>query len=235
MIVREISDGFVLIKQHDHALISGEFAQRWKAKPRPLNSTLYTVSQHDRAWRPLDEEALWNEEKGRPYSFVDYPAEPKVRAYERGIDSLEAEDRYAACLCSKHYERLVRDLGRTEVEARFAESETRRQERLQSGMSSEEVENLGRNLSFLRLCDGLSLFVCVNAAGGDDYPPPYPEGFAFDGETFEPVWEEERTLRLEPNPFTEPFRFDLPFRLVGRDGEVAEAGSLEFEVVCREV
>ncbi len=234
MIVRDSPEGFVLIKQHDHALISGEFARRWKAKPRPLESTLYAVSQHDLAWKPLDEEVLWNEEKGRPYSFVDYPAEPKVRAYERGIDLLEAEDRYAACLCSKHYERLVRDFGKTDVEARFAEAESPRQERLRSEMSGEETENLERNLSFLRLCDGLSLFVCLNGPGGGGYPPPYPEGFAFDGETFEPVWEDERALRFAPNPFTEPFHISLPFQMVGGERQVIEDGSLEFEVVCRE-
>lgn len=231
MIVRESSDGFILIEQHEHALVSGEFAKRWRDEPRPLRSTLYAVSQHDLAWKPLDKEILWNKEKDRPCSFVDYPAEPKVRAYERGIDFLETQDHYAACLCSKHYERLVRDFGRTEVEARFAESESHRQERLRAEMCGEEADNLERNLRFLRLCDGLSLFVCLNGPGGGDYPPPYPEGFAFDGETFEPVWEDERTLRLEPDPFTEPFFISLPFREVGNDRRVVREGSMELEVV----
>lgn len=232
MIVRESSDGFVLIEQHEHALISGEFARRWRDEPRPRESTLYAVHQHDVAWKPLDEEVLWNEEKDKPCSFVDYPAERKVRAYERGIDFLEVQDRYAACLCSKHYEKLVRDFGKTEAEMRFTESESRRQEKLESEMLPDETENLGRNLRFLRLCDGLSLFVCLNGPGGGDYPPPYPEGFAFDGETFEPVWENENTLRFAPNPFIEPFHISLPFREIGRDRQILKAGSLEIEVVC---
>lgn len=231
MIVREVPDGFIVIEQHEHALLSGEFAKHWRDEPRPLESTLYAVSQHDVAWRGPDREVLWNEEKDRPYSFVDYPADLKIRAYESGLDLLESRNRYAACLCSKHYERLVRDFGKTEVEARFTEAESQRQERLRSQMPPEEIENLERNLRFLRLCDGLSLFVCLNGPGGGDYPPPYPEGFAFDGKTFEPVWEDECTLRLEPNPFVEPFGFSLPFQSVGTGGEVTGQGSLEFEVV----
>jgi hypothetical protein len=48
-------------------------------------------------------------------------------------------------------------------------------------MSGEELENLGRNLELLRVCDVLSLFVCLNEPGGDAYPP-YPRGFKFGGE-----------------------------------------------------
>jgi hypothetical protein len=231
VVVRETPNGFILIEQHEHALISGEFARRWRVQLYPQESTLYAISQHDVSWRPLDEEVLWNEEKNRPYAFTDYPAEPKVRAYERGIDVLESHDTYAACLCSMHYETLVRKFGRSEAEARFAESESRRQERLRSDMSDEEVRNLERNLRFLRLCDGLSLFVCLNAPGDKDYPPPYPEGFAFDGETFEPVWEDERTLRLDPSPFSGDFDLSLPYRSVGKNAEFRASGDLDLKVI----
>lgn len=231
MIVRETSEGFVLIEQHEHARISGAFAEHWGGMFYPRDSTLHAISNHDVAWRPLDEEVLWNPEKGRPYSFVDYPVEPKIEAYGLGLDLLESRDRYAACLCSMHYERLARSFGKTETEKKFAQSEARRQERLRSGMASEEVQNLERNLELLRLCDGLSLFVCLNGPGSKDYPPPYPEGFAFDGETFEPVWEGERTLRLDPNPFSGAFDVTLPYRSVGRNAEPLGSGELELRVV----
>ena len=35
VIVREKGDYYVLIKQHDHALASGEFARHWAERPRP--------------------------------------------------------------------------------------------------------------------------------------------------------------------------------------------------------
>jgi hypothetical protein len=231
VIVRETPDSFVLVKQHDHALASGEFARRWADQPRPLESTLYAIAHHDVAWRGPDAEVRWNEETGRPYSFVDYPPELKVRAYAEGLEWVEERDPYAACLCSMHYETLLRRFGGSEAEARFVEDEARRQERLRAGMGEEELGNLERNLNLLRLCDGLSLFVCLNEPGGDEDPPPYPEGFEFEGERYLPVWEDRSTLRLDPNPFSGPFEVAIPYRTVGKDRRPIESGSLELRVV----
>ena len=230
MIVRERPDSFVLVRQHDHALASGVFAEHWAQGPRPYRSTLHAVANHDVAWRPLDREVRWNESTGRPYAFTDYPAEPKVRAYAAGIDLVEAEDPYAACLCSMHYTTLVRQFGRSEAERRFVEAEDRRQARLKSGMSDEAASNLDRNLEFLRLCDGLSLFVCLNEPGGRGQPPPYPEGFRFDGTTFEPAWEGGQTLRFRPNPFSGPFEVGIPYSEVGKDGRSLGGGELRVRI-----
>jgi hypothetical protein len=231
MIVREQSDSYVLIKQHDHALASGEFAKYWARRPRPLVSTLYAIAHHDVAWREPDARVRWNEETGRPYSFVDYPPEPKVRAYAAGLDWLEERDPYAACLCSMHYETLMRRFGSSEAEETFADAESRRQERLRAGMSQEELENLGYNLRLLRLCDGLSLFVCLNEPGGDDHPPPYPGGFELMGRTFEPIWGDRGTLRLDPNPFSGAFDLSIPYLTVGKDRRPLGSGQLELRVV----
>lgn len=231
MIVREKPDTFVLVRQHDHSLVSGEFAKYWAERPWPLEPTLFAIAHHDVAWQEPDANVRWNDETGRPYSFADYPPEDKVRAYAGGLAWLEESDPYAACLCSMHYETLVRRFGSSEAEAEFAEAESRRQARLRAGMSGEEVESLENNLGLLRLCDGLSLYVCLNEPGDGEYPPPYPEGFALAGERFEPLWEDRRTLRLEPNAFSEPFGFTIPYMTVGRDRRPIESGRLELRVV----
>ena len=232
MIVRERPDCYLLVKQHDHALASGEFAKRWARKPQPFDSTLYAIAHHDVSWQGPDASVVWNEATGRPYSFSDYPPEPKVRAYSEGLDWLEERDPYAACLCSIHYETLVRRFGESEAEERFADAESIRQARLRSRMSDEELENLGYNLGLLRLCDGLSLFVCLNEPGDNDSPPPYPGGFELSGERFEPVWEDSGTLRLDPNPFSEPFGISVPYTLVGKDRRILGNGRLELRVTC---
>ena len=231
MIVRQKNGSFVLVKQHDHGLASAEFARRWTERPRPLDSTLFAIANHDLAWQGPDSEVRWNEATGRPYSFADYPAEKKVEAYTGGLDRLEEQDPYAALLCSMHYETLMRTFGESEVEKAFAEAETRRQERLREEVSEEGIENAERNLKFLRLCDGLSLFVCLNEPGGSDYPPPYPGGFAFEGKTYEPVWGDERTLRLAPNPFSAPFELEIPYQVVGEDRRALDSGLIEIRVV----
>lgn len=230
MIVREKPGSFLLVKQHDHALASGTFAEYWAGELHPREPTLHAVTNHDVAWRDLDREARWNEAASRPYSFTDYPVGPKVRAYAAGIDWLEARDPYAACLCSMHYETLARDFGKTEEEARFAEAEARRQAKLGECISGEESRNLARNLRFLKLCDGLSLFVCLNEPGEDGKPPPYPGGFEFDGVRFEPRWEDERTLSFRPEPFSEPFEIEIPYREVGKDRRRLESGFLQLRI-----
>ncbi len=221
----------MLVKQHDHALASGEFAQYWTEKPWPVGPALYAISHHDVAWKELDEAVRWNEETGRPYSFTDYPSGPKVRAYAAGVDFVEAHDPYAGCLCSMHYETITRG-SEDGAEKRFAEAEARRQERLREGMSGEELRSLDHNLGLLKLCDGLSLFVCLNESGrGASYPWPYEQALAYAKEDYAPEWTDEGTLRVRPNPFSGPFGISLPYQMVGRDGRLEESGSLEFRVV----
>jgi Protein of unknown function (DUF3891) len=231
VIVRERPDSFLLFGQHEHALMAGEFARRWGRSPNPFDSTVYAVAHHDLAWREPDLGVLWNEERDRPYSFVDYPLELKLPAQKKGIDLVEAHDPYAGCLCSMHYARFLLHSERPE-EIEFREGEMARQSRLREGMSEGELDNLERNFRFLRLCDGLSLFLCLNEPGGGDAPPPYPGGFEFEGTRFGLVWEDVESLRLDPNPFPEAFGIQLPYREVGRDRRSLGSDILELRVTC---
>ena len=211
--------------------MAGEFARRWGNGPNPFDSTVYAVAYHDVAWREPDQEVLWNEERDRPYSFVDYPIELKLPAQKKGIDLVEARDSYAGCLCSMHYARFLLEAERPE-EIEFREGEFDRQDSIKKGMTAEEQENLERNFGFLRLCDGLSLFLCLNEPGGGDSPPPYPGGFSFEGERFEPVWEDHRTFGLDPSPFSEAFEVQIPYRIIGRDRRPLGSDILELRITC---
>jgi|SRR5829696_7443134 len=231
MIVRERPDAFLLFEQHEHALISGEFALRWRERPWPFESTVYAVANHDLAWREADREVLWNEEKDRPYTFVDYPLDLKLPAQKKGIDLVEDHDPYAGCLCSMHYARFLLDSVQPE-EVEFREDEVERQDRLGERMSEGELESLERNFRFLRLCDGLSLLLCLNEPGGNDSLSPYPGGFEFEGTRFGLVWEDRQMLRLDPNPFSEAFGIEIPYRIIGRDRRLLGSDMLELRVIC---
>ncbi|HWS82250.1 MAG TPA: DUF3891 family protein [Rubrobacter sp.] len=231
MIIRERPDSFLLFGQHEHALVAGEFARRWRERPNPFESTVYAVANHDLAWREADRGVLWNEEKDRPYSFVDYPLDLKLPAQRRGIDLVEEHDPYAGCLCSMHYARFLLDSVRPE-EVEFREDEVGRQDRLEERMAENELENLERNFRLLRLCDGLSLYLCLNEPGDGDGPPPYPGGFEFEGTRFVPVWEDGQTLRLDPNPFSEAFGIEIPYRIIGTDRRQLGSDILELRVTC---
>jgi hypothetical protein len=147
MIVRERSDYFLLFGQHDHALMAGEFARRWVRGPEPFESTVYATTNHDLAWREPDREVLWNEEKDKPYSFMDYPLRLKLSAHKWGVDQVETHDPYAGCLCSMHYARFLLD-AECQEEVVFRDGEFERQRRLEEGMSEVERENLERNFQF---------------------------------------------------------------------------------------
>ena len=230
MIVREVEEGFVLIGQHDHGLVAGEISRRCGRGPRSSPSTLYAIAQHDLGWRELDESVLWNDEADRPHDFLSYPAEPKVRAFASALDLLEEHDAHAACLCSMHYATLMQG-SEKEAEVRFRESEIRRQQRLRESIVDTSIENLEHDLRLLKLCDGLSLFLCINEPGRNtSNPAPYPEGFVLDGEEFVPEWADERTLLVRPNPFVEPFEVGLPYRVLGRDGEARREDRLELRI-----
>ena len=230
MIVREKPDSYVLIKQHDHGLISGEFARHWAEKPWPLEPTLYAIANHDIGWQGPDASIRWNEESGKPYSFTNYPTEPKLRAYKEGLDLLEAQSPYAAYLCSMHYGSFVRD-SEDKTEIRFQKSEAGRRRRIKSALSREELDNVERNFRLLQLCDNLSLFVCLNEPGQNTHPW-YKDGFRFEGTKFQPTWEDPRTLRLDPNPFSEPFDLVVPYTLVEKGGRTIGSNRLELRVTC---
>ena len=65
MIVRGRQDYFLLFGQHEHALMAGELARRWGERPRPFESTVYAVVNHDLAWR-VEEHMLGCTAEGRP-------------------------------------------------------------------------------------------------------------------------------------------------------------------------
>jgi len=229
VIVRERADSFVLVDQHEHGLVAGEFARRWAERPVPLEPTLFAVENHDVAWRGPDREVLWNEASGRPYSFLDYPLAPKLAAQRRGIDAVEGHHPYAGCLCSMHYARFM--VGSEDpVAVEFVEEETARQERLRGGMSLPELDNLERNFRFLRLCDGLSLYLFLYGPGEPGYPPPTPDGFELDGTRYGIFWQDEGAVRLDPFPLAEPFDASVPYREVGKDRRPIGEGVLEFRI-----
>ena len=211
-------------------MVSGEFARHWAREIPTREAALYAVANHDVGWRELDETARWNEETGRPLSFLDYPVEPKLRAYSNGLDYIQAHSPYAACLCSMHYGSFVRN-ARKEPEVSFREAEEERQRGIEASLSEEEISGLEYNFRLLQLCDDLSLFVCLNEPGRNDYSH-YRAGFGFMGTKLEPVWETGRTLRLDPNPFSEDFGIEVPYRVVAKDRRLLESGILELRVTC---
>lgn len=228
MLVRDREGGFALVEQYEHSLISGTLARHWGWEPEPSASAIYAISEHDLAWKELDAGVSFNPDTGRPYNFFEYPAEPRLSAYRRGIDAIEANDPYAGLLCSLHYESFVRNATGT-AEASFRAAERERQSRLMFAVSEAERERLEDELALLRICDDLSLFLCLNEPGENAYPW-FREGFVYGDTRLVPVWDESHVLRLDPSPFARGFEVVIPYRVIDEAGHPAGGGEERVEV-----
>ncbi|WP_124726610.1 DUF3891 family protein [Staphylospora marina] len=230
MIVRKSGDLFVLIRQHDHALVSGQLAERLKPEWKLPENVVRGISLHDCGWEELDEEILWNERTGAPHSFEDYPLAPKVRAYTHGIDRVEEKDPYAAFLCSMHYSRFFEN-GEDPVSVEFFNREQQRRMRLAERISPALLEKADDHYGWLLFFDRLSLAICMNEPGENRHPW-FRDGIRHHGVTHRWVWENEYRLRLDPELFSGPFSVSVPYRLVNANRQPAGAGTYRFEIMA---
>ena len=212
MIVRKRGKYFILIKQHDHALIAGEMAAHIDEPIQPLAKTLFAISHHDIGWEELDRSVLWDEKTNCPVSFYEYPLLPKLEAYTRGISKVVANDHYAGFLCSKHYASFFTN--ETDPACRrFREQELARQNQLREYFTEIEEENIARNFRLLQYSDQLSLFVCLNEPGENTFPW-YQDGIFYQGKRYEWIWEGKDRLRLSPNLFKQSYSIEIPYQMV---------------------
>ncbi|MFC4810944.1 DUF3891 family protein [Paenibacillus sp. GCM10023250] len=233
MIIRETEQTFVMTHQHEHAKLSGDIAKRFHARlflnEERRDDALHAVYEHDRAWISMDDTPIWNDGAGAPYSFIDYPLLPKLLCYRNGIDETERGNAYAALLCSLHYANFeaIRTSDQPEMAA-FRRHELERQARIRAALAPLDEAAVRRQQQILKLCDGLSLYVCLNEPGADKARehPWYRAGFDAPlaaGEQYVAHWANPREIRVAPSPFAETFTVSVRQKHVPKT-LIAEAG-----------
>lgn len=231
MICREQGEAFVMVKQHDHGLLSGELA-KWFREERchegsRRQEVLWAVAQHDRGWIDLDETPFWNDTAEAPYTFVDFPVVPKLTFYRRGLDEIEATTPYGALLCSLHFERLIELSGEEYPELTlYQEQERIRRSRIRRDLESVapiSEQELQYDSQLLKFCDDLSLYLALNKPGcdKDEMHPWWKGGFAGSeelpcttGQRIIPQWMDCHTLVLDPLPFSRTLELTMKQRVV---------------------
>jgi hypothetical protein len=112
MIVQRRDGDLLLIRQTDHAALSGVLAEHWGAllfaRPQPRASVLLTAARHDDGWREWEAAPKVNPATRRPYNFTELPVGEHFPFYLRGIDGVVRDDRYAGLLVSMHLSGLYR-------------------------------------------------------------------------------------------------------------------------------
>jgi len=106
MIIQEQGDHLILIRQTDHAVLSGYFAREAGnenfARPEPLESFQLAAAEHDNGWNEWELQPRIDPVTFLPYSFMSLPTQEHIDLYQRGIERVVKVDRYAGLLVSMH-------------------------------------------------------------------------------------------------------------------------------------
>lgn len=254
MIVQENADGLRLIRQTDHALLSGAFADAWgsEALPPPprTDATVAAAARHDDGWADWELSPTVDGD-GRPVNFIGIPRDEHVDLYRRGIDLVCSEDAFAGLVVCLHGERLYtrpftpggtplierlegadRDLAEG-----FVAGERERRSRLLAELGPEAGPDAEEAWRLVQVWDRLSLFVCMREleAGNDWRMPPVRGAGDVDVE-IHAVAQDPRTVSLDPYPFRRaPQTFELEVFEMGEQWEDGAAFRRAFRTASRRI
>lgn len=230
MLVRDRADTWQLVRQPDHADLSGQFAAAWgnadvEGLRNPRSMTL-AATRHDDGWAVYDRRPGWDAENGRPRNFLDVPVRSHLAFYRACIQVVSEEDPYAGLMVSMHGAGIYNgrygtqpSLGLTHAAEAQEEIDAfvREQEATHAARAAElglDEDERWTNYKLLQIFDRLSLAFCLREWEGSDAEPfaidPMPVDYA-GGEVelrMEPLgpWR----VRLAPYPFaTSPARFTV--------------------------
>ena len=187
------SDAYLLVRQPDHARLSGDLAQRFALSGMPpvTDEIIRGISLHDEGWAGFDcgkeklratpahysADGVALNAEGKPLSFQQIQPGDFLRAWRMSIDAAETVAPIAALIVSGHFYRLARSgiaagryLQEDEQTIReFIQDEERRRERLTRAekRTTEEIEYWTDVLQF---CDLLSLYLCCGSRQNVEFP-----------------------------------------------------------------
>ncbi|HEY7158300.1 MAG TPA: DUF3891 family protein [Gemmataceae bacterium] len=225
MIVQPRDGQLLLIRQTDHAVLAGVFAEHWGnaafAVPFPRDPLIVAAVHHDDGWLLWEAAPRIDPTTRRPYSFTAMPIVEHVDFYRHGIDRVLARDSYAGLLTVMHLAGLyqmrfgtdrqipARTLSADEehMQRQLLDELQQQQNALRRDLPRQgvptawlEERRLWCNYKLLQVFDRLSLYFCM--------APPRPATLEpapldYDGGetqlTLRPVT--ERTVAITPYPF----------------------------------
>ncbi|MFS8188555.1 DUF3891 family protein [Rossellomorea marisflavi] len=227
IIIRETNDSFIMIKQHDHAFLSGEIVKHFDASIVRSNAywdeLLHASYQHDRSWIGLDTTPVWNDAVHRPFTFSDYPLIPKLVFYTRGIDEISEVHPYAGLLCSLHFSSFFTNTSDPDC-LRFLEKEALRQTELRKRLPPLDEDLFQEHFTLLQFSDDFSLYMCLNRPGvsKDEEHPwfkngfKHTEGFNHTDDPLKGQWTGPHDIVMTGAPFKHPFTVELLYKEVGK-------------------
>jgi Protein of unknown function (DUF3891) len=230
------SPSYHLVRQPDHALLSGQIAERFAIAGAPAvdDDIVRGISLHDEGWRDFDDgrqrlqatsanysaDSVALNLEGKPLSFLEIKAEDFLRAWNGSIAAAEAVAPIAGLIVSGHFRRIGQfgmstgtySGGDTQRVQEFIAREEERNRRLLplQSRSEKEVEDWTDVLQF---CDLLSLYLCCGSRESVEFPQPVgPKG-----ETIR-LQGQDGIYVLSPSPFAREVEFSLEAQSYPVDG-----------------
>lgn len=106
MIVLQQTDPLTIIRQTDHAYLTGFFARELGnqafCRPEPFPSFCLAAAEHDNGWQEWELAPGVDPKSFNPYTFMSVPTEEHVALYQRGIERIVKADLYAGLLVAGH-------------------------------------------------------------------------------------------------------------------------------------
>jgi hypothetical protein len=103
----------------------------------------------------------------------------------------------------------------------FVQHETSRQDRLMMQLGHPDQNMVKQHLLLLKLCDEISLYVCLNKEGAkkEEEHPRYRDEFKrkIEDQKMIAYWVSEHKIRLDPFPFVSHFQVTLRKREVSKE------------------
>ena len=231
------NDPIIVIRQTDHAFLSGFFAREWGndtfSRPEPFDSFCLAAAEHDNGWQEWELAPGVDPRTFIPYSFMTVPTEEHISLYQRGIDRILRVDHYAGLLVVSHCMGLY-DRARATIpgySAKYVKSQEQhvandfvQRLRLQQLRIKVDLRNdpatkpftderlIKANVQRLEALDRLSLYFCLGAAedASIEAVPTNDDGKEVDWEV-RPAGQNQFTV----HPY--PFRRDpLAFTILAR-------------------
>jgi hypothetical protein len=148
MIVNYTANGWEVITQRAHGLLSAKIAQAWKYDIRTIRwtETLLAIAEHDDGQVELEQDDLLTEQGG-PINF-------KMKEYDpahcrRTLDFALSKSRYIALLCAMHLEFVYGKPAAEESQCALWRKELK--------LTKTQAQ---KDYDLLEWCDALSLLLC---------------------------------------------------------------------------
>jgi hypothetical protein len=239
MIIQEQSDQLILIRQTDHAMLSGFFARalgnKVFSRPEPFESFCLAAAEHDNGWNEWELLPQIDPKTFTPYNFMSIPTEEHIALYQRGIERVVRADRYAGLLVSMHcaglYDRTRATMpgfsakyvksSETPLVTDFLQRLRLQQLRLKVDLRADAImkayaddHSLQANLQRLEALDRLSLYFCLAPLDGSTI-----DAVPVNGNGSEADWDLQPAgnnyVTLDPYPFTkDPLEISILARRV---------------------